>query len=380
MNHRLEAGTERRHVVSIFRRGSKLYLQYTVAGKRRQKSTGLDDTPANRRILKTQVIPKLEAKIVSGELEAEIKAKETPKAFRYYAEKYLFLKESLKTYDELSQQVDKLIAVFDKDIDKIKRGEIKEWVALELRRIKPKTLRKYINVLAAIFDVAIEYEVIKDNSAKNIRLPTHIAKQKEPFSPREVAILLDAADGWFRNYLAIAFYTGMRPGEIIALTKDDVNIKRRIINVSKARRYGKTSTPKTLYSIREVPIFDVLVPYLEEQLSQCGHYLFTNSRGDPLWDAKKLHPYWNNLLERTGLMYRELYSTRHTFITAMLKSGQISVMELAQIVGHKNSTEIMQNYARFISGEHLKISKKLDPFACKSTDTDAGATIAPKKV
>ncbi|WP_148164059.1 site-specific integrase [Nitratiruptor sp. SB155-2] len=356
-------------MVSIFRRGKKLYLQFMVGGKPKQKSTGLDDTKANRQLVKKHLIPKLEAKIISGELEAELKAKETPKAFRYYAEKYLLLKEQLKTYDELSKQVDKLIEVFDKDIDAITRGEIKEWSAFALRDKTPKTVRKYLNLLGSIFDTAIEYGVIKDNPARKIKLPVHIEKHKEPFSSDEVELLLSTASGWFRNYLAIAFFTGMRPGEIIALTKDDVNLKRRTINVSKARRYGKTTTPKTVYSIREVPILDALVPYLMDQIENSSYYLFTNSKGDQFWDAKKLHPYWKEVIEQSGLMYREMYATRHTFITAMLKSGYVSVMELAQIVGHKNSTEIMNNYARFISGEHLKISKQIDPFNCKSTDS-----------
>ena len=364
-------------MVSIFRHGSKLYVQFTVAGKKRQKSTGLEDTPANRRLIEKELIPKLTAKIVSGEFEEELEKKSKPKYFEVYAEKYLHLKEGLKTYWELQAQVERIVQAFGKkrEIDSITRGDVKEWVALLLRKLTPKTTRRYINVLAGILDVAIDHEIITQNPAKDISLPRHTEKQKEPFSPAEVERLLNVMDGWFRNYLAIAFFTGMRPGEILALTPQDINLHRRIINVSKAVRYGKVSTPKTKYSIRQVPIFEPLIPYLEDQLDIVGKYLFETAKGKPFYGASKLHTHWKRALDAAGLPHHEFYTTRHTFITAMLKSGTISILELAQIVGHKNSTEIMQNYARFIDGEHLRIRRDLNPFAVNPADTKAKSPI-----
>ena len=45
----------------------------------------------------------------------------------------------------------------------------------------------------------------------------------------------------------------------------------------------------------------------------------------------------------------------------MLKSGELSVLEIAQIVGHTNSKMILENYARFIKGEHMKIRRSFNP-------------------
>ena len=46
----------------------------------------------------------------------------------------------------------------------------------------------------------------------------------------------------------------------------------------------------------------------------------------------------------------------------MLKSGQLSVLEIAQMVGHTNTKMILERYAKFIKGEHLKIQRDFDPF------------------
>lgn len=78
--------------------------------------------------------------------------------------------------------------------------------------------------------------------------------------------------------------------------------------------------------------------------------------------GKKPYGAWAKLLSDLDVPYRKIYNTRHTFITAMLKSGELSVLEIAQIVGHSNSKMILENYARFIKGGHLKISRSFYPF------------------
>ncbi len=78
---------------------------------------------------------------------------------------------------------------------------------------------------------------------------------------------------------------------------------------------------------------------------------------------------WKNLLRACKIADRRLYNTRHTFIVSMLKSNAVSVLELAQIVGHSSPEMIYKNYARYIKGEQLKINRSLDPFACSFADS-----------
>jgi len=46
-------------------------------------------------------------------------------------------------------------------------------------------------------------------------------------------------------------------------------------------------------------------------------------------EEKKPYGQWHKLLEALDISYKRIYNTRHTFITAMLKSGELSVMEIA---------------------------------------------------
>ena len=351
-------------MVSVYKRGTKLYLQFYVNGKRRQRTTGLDDTPANRKLLKQKVIPKLEAKIVSGELD-EIEKENEPFEFGWYARKYSISKEHLKSWPELNTIVKFFEESFKgRRIDTIKSSEIEDLLLEKAWQTSPRTARWYLGTLRAIFKVAMRHEHIDRNPCDIVELPKHTPKEIEPFNEEEAARIVETAEGWLKNYLSTAFYTGMRPGEIFGLMKSDIDLDARTIQVRRAIKHGMVMTPKTKNSVRTVVILDALVPYLEKQIeaSKSSLYLFPGKDGGPMHGASIVKRRWKELLKSCGIEYRKPYATRHTFITTMLKSGKVTLMELAQMVGHKNTEMIVRNYARFIKGEHLKIDRSFDPF------------------
>ena len=347
-------------MVSIYKRGKKLYLQYYVNEKRKQKSTGLEDTPANRKMLKTQVIPQLEIKIMNGDID-----KKQPTLFKVYAEKYLISKDHLKGIHELGNAVNRIVKKFgNRKVIDIKRVEIREYSTELLKTASPKTVRNYIRILGAILEIAVEYDEITDNPAEHIKLPKHTKPKVTPFTPEEVEKLICVADGWFKNFLAISFYTGMRTGEVLGLMHGDINFDDGTINVVRSITRGRVSTPKTESGVRRVPIFNHAIPYLKDQMKDSKSlFLFSCIDGKHLYGASSLKRHWRRVCEKAGVEYRKVYTTRHTFITSMLKSGKVTILELAQMVGHSNTEPIMKNYAMFIEGEHLKISRDFSPFA-----------------
>lgn len=89
------------------------------------------------------------------------------------------------------------------------------------------------------------------------------------------------------------------------------------------------------------------------------------------YKSAKLTPHWKSLLKECDIAHRILYSSRHTFISTSLKIGSLSMLDIAQIVGHSNTEMIIRNYAKFIKGEHLKISRSISLFTDKITDSGA---------
>ena len=160
----------------------------------------------------------------------------------------------------------------------------------------------------------------------------------------------------------------MRSGEILGLQIGDIDLNNEVISVSRSVSRGKVSTPKTANSFRNIQIFDLLKPYLLDQIKKAiednSLFLFSrNGKFIPSIDyvrGKRAYGQWTKLLESLNIPYRKIYNTRHTFITSMLKTGRLSALEIAQMVGYANTKIIFQNYARYIKDEHLKIDKKFD--------------------
>jgi integrase len=355
-------------MVGIYKRGDILYIQYKVNGKNIQKSTKLKDTKQNRKLLQDEVIPLLKVKLLNSEFD-----KNKIQNFEYYSVYYLESKEHYKTYFQIKNQTDLVNNYFGNlQIDRITKHDVKKWVHLRmdkegLYKNSSKTVKDYMTHVTGVLDVAIDMEHLTNNVSKNIKLPTHITEVVQPFTSEEVSTLLKNSNSWFRLYLAIAFYTGLRTGEIMALTRNDIDLKKKVVQVTKNLVKGNITTTKTELSVREVPIFNDLIPYLENLPRTI--FLFTNSEGTHTRGAESINKEeWKRLLKRSNIEYRKLYATRHTFTVSMLRHSELTLMQVAQILGHTTIEMLIRNYAKYIKGEHLKVSRDLKLFTDKVTD------------
>lgn len=349
--------------VSIYKRGKMLYIKYEVAGKIVQRSTKLEDNPFNREMLKRQVVPEIQRKIASGEIEKEV-VKSKP--FGWYGNKYTKAKEHLKSWHDVNLRVvwwERKLGR-NRPVDTIKVGEIEELLEKKAEETSWRTAKVYLSTLSGILKIALRYEDIRSNPAALAETGKHVKKKVEPFTPEEVQRIIAAADGWYQNFLATSFYTGARPGEIFGLMKSDIDLERGVIHIERAVSRGKIATPKTELSVRKVPILSPLVPYLRKQLDKNPKslYLFPGEDGGVMHGIHSTRKRWLGILDSLGIERRKPYTTRHTFITTMLKSGKIGLLELAQMVGHANTEMIVKNYARYIRDEHLKIGRDIELF------------------
>ena len=343
----------------------KLYIDYCVKGKRIQRSTGLDDTAENRRILTTEVIPELEAKLVLG-----LVGSERMETFRDYGNEYLESKKMQKSYHTKKYVYEKVIKHFgDMKPKQITRMNIKRF--LSSLSIQEASKKQYLTAIKGILDVALDDESIDKNVAVRIESIRTPKREIIPFSPEEVQAIIKGAEGMLRNYLGIAFYTGMRSGEILALMRNDISVDT--ININRSISKGRITTPKTLGSIRTIPMFDKVKPFIDDQLKRSkGLYLFTGEDGKLISDIGVLRKRkWKKLLNTLGIEYRKIYYTRHTFITAMLNSGNYKLTTIARIAGHRTIETLVENYAGFVKDDHIKIDYRDDIFTENSIQSDS---------
>lgn len=358
-------------MASIKKRGNKLYIRYKILGSIKDKATGLEDTAKNREYILKNIIPKLKERIDNGDYTKKNKVKD-------YAAKYLKKKEELKTYLEYEKRVtNHILNIFgDRSIDSIVLSEIDDWV--DSLNVSAKTKKAYIGDFRGIYHYAIRDNAISENLLDLVEKQKHEKSDINPFSYDDISKVLSETKDDLNSFFGIAFFTGMRAGEIIALQERDIDFNRMIISIRRNITKGLLTTPKTAGSIRDVPILNDCVPYLKAQIRRAKDrkslFLFCTHAGDRLRDSNSLNAL--RYLKSRGYKNR-VHDTRHTFITNMLNSGVIRITDLAQIVGHANTQMIMTRYAKYIKGEHLQINRDVCLYKNEGTVKGTVETLSP---
>lgn len=149
---------------------------------------------------------------------------------------------------------------------------------------------------------------------------------------------MDETPGVMETY-AVAFYTGMRAGEILGLQWSDVDFDTRLITV--ARSYAE---PTKNGRIRYVPIMDALVQLLETWRKRCPSktLVFPTSTGTmQLPSCRVLQETYHACLERAELPRIRFHDARHTFASHWVMRGG-DIFKLQRILGHQTMQMTMR--------------------------------------
>lgn len=338
---------------NIINRGGRLHIQTTYEGKRLRFSTKLKDTKENReyvlreyeKLIKDHLTPKQEVKP---------KAKENLEDFinKILERKKMTLKpRSIKFYMYLFQKINDFLG--HKEISRINYEDIENFYEFLLKqKLSKSTIQAIVSCLKEVLNFAIREEKIVKNVVFHKKLNNLEVRENKPFCLEEMRYLLTLAEKYpkfFSNYLKIAFFTGMRVGEILALKWENIDLKNSIIKVEGTIGLkGEIGTPKTKSSKREVDVLPLLKQTLEEMEAQKqGKFIFV---GDLNNLGFKIRLLWAKLLKEAGFEYRKLYITRHTFASIMLNAGEEPLWVSSQL-GHKNLAITYAVYTKYMKNQ-----------------------------
>lgn len=362
---------------TVFKKKDSPYLYINISINKKRYFVNTHYPHNEEKYVREVELPLFRAKLLSGEITLEKEEVSKDKSFKYYSEVYLNSKKYLKHGTLRRYQFN--IANFNmtfgsKNIKDIKTSDIKNY--LFALNIKPLTFRNYLNVFKGVFDEAILDNEISYNPTEKIKVPKNIQEDKEPFSIDEVNLLLTSSDGFFKNFLAFAFYTGCRLGELYALKWQNIDLKKKRIYINATRgQHSPEGTPKNGKN-RYVPIFDSLIPFIKNQNKLTGlkTYVFYSQRNKLLQGTMLASYYWYPLLKRVGLSRRVLYNTRHTFATNMITSNKFSLNQIAYWLGHSDIKMLTKHYNKFISSDLEKYDTSFDVFCTENcNDSILGA-------
>lgn len=145
----------------------------------------------------------------------------------------------------------------------------------------------------------------------------------------------------------IAFYTGMRLGEILALQWQDINFDADFIDVNKnayTNSRGNTviTSPKTLASYRKIPLHPKLKKALSLFKSECGtDYVIGTQQGKKVKFPRTLQRHNEDMCRKIGIKSKGMHAYRHYFATYLIKKTN-RVKLVSECLGH-SSVIITQN-------------------------------------
>jgi integrase len=160
----------------------------------------------------------------------------------------------------------------------------------------------------------------------------------------------------------ILFYTGMRSGELLALTPADILPNKRI-NISKnyARMKGQDLilTPKTPKSKRQVAIPDFLYDDIKKYISTL--YDVKNNERMFTFTKPTLVKAMNNGAKKAGLKHIRVHDLRHCHASMLIDMG-FDALEIADRLGHESVKTTLDTYSHLYPDNDVKLAKALNKF------------------
>lgn len=235
--------------------------------------------------------------------------------------------------------------------------------------LKTSTILDYLSKFKTMLNTAIEpYKMIVENpvNLKKIKLPEDKAKDDrvKALTKSELDQLLKVISP-NKDYLIslIASNCGLRIGEILGLTWDNVDLKNRTLHIKQQwklldieKRTCGFGTLKTKNSYRDVPIPINIVPVLVEYEKTCVKDLFN----DRLFIEKRTDACTarlNQKYKRLGFNI-SVHSLRHTYVSMLVAKG-FDFKTIAELIGDTVETTI-KTYAHFTDDMMEEARSKID--------------------
>lgn len=197
---------------------------------------------------------------------------------------------------------------------------------------------------------AVKEGLIKKNPILGCKLPQSEHKEMKVLSTEEIQrFLIQAKEEGLYELFLLELTTGLRRGEILALTWNDLNFKTGTLNITKQATLvgGKItiSEPKTKAAHRTIILPPPMLAILKEyRVSAFSSLMFPsrlkpNQPIDPSHIRKRLQV----ILERAGCKRVRFHDLRHTFATMSIENG-MDIKTLSTIIGHVSAKTTLNIY------------------------------------
>ncbi|ADO03404.1 bacteriophage-related integrase [Helicobacter pylori Cuz20] len=271
---------------------------------------------------------------------------------------------SLNSLENVFNSIFSVMGLKESDkLKKITKEKIAQYHQATLTLYRKNTIHNFNANLKSFLAFCERERFLPQNPYYTITLKNALtAKAIEPFNLEEVKTLIENAPTLrLKAFLVVAFFTGARTGEQLALQWKDIDFKEKTITINKSlNELGEITSPKNNPSIREVDLLEPvekILKELKESEPDTKKFVFINMPKR----SSIFQRHFKKLLKALNLKDRKLYTTRHTFASLMLSQGE-EPMWVSRMLGHKDLNTTYSTYSHYIpkqDKERAKFTKGL---------------------
>lgn len=351
--------------MGVYRKNEAWWIDYYVEGVRKRERIG-----RNRRFAE-RMLEKRRAAIIEGRFVD--RRKDRKLTLRRLAEQYIeYSKRNKRSWERDVASCKHLVAHFGErqlraitpeSVERYKKKRMQERPRRgSAPKMSPASINRELAALSAMFSWAEVNGWIDGNPVRKVKKLREANERDRILSETEFRALVDAAAPHLKPILLIAYHTGMRKGEILALTWDRIDLARRVIRL----RGGDTKSDQA----RIAPLNEEAMDALRTLPPRVGSPWVFRFRGKrPVGSVKRA---FANARIRAGLKDVHLHDLRHTFVTNARRAG-VDHLTIMAITGHR-TTAVFKRYNTIEEADVLEASRRIEEYrALESRERRGGA-------
>jgi integrase len=234
--------------------------------------------------------------------------------------------------------------------------------------LSKRTVRYIHTLIHRALDQALKWGLVARNVAEAVQSPIPDKHEAEPLTQAQVTRILEALQGdRLYPFYVLLLSTGLRKGEALALTTDNLNLQEGVVVVKKTLNFirGKglvVGDPKSKRSRRVIALPDfareVLARHLAER-SVSSAYVFCTSNGTP-FGPRNIMRHFKRVLRKAGLPETiRVHDLRHTFVSFMLAEN-VPASDVQKIAGHASFSTTVDIYGHLMNGAQREAARKIN--------------------
>ena len=249
-------------------------------------------------------------------------------------------------------------------VRELRTADAQRWIDGLVRagEMKPATIDTAVTPLKAFYRRALVRGEATINPFTGLMKPAVRSGLRKVATAPEAAQMIAALTGPDRTLWAVAFYCGLRRGELIGLRRDDIDLANGVLRVRRGWDMVEGEVePKSRKGKRTVPVPAALRDHLDQLMLDANDGpLF----GAPHWVAKtneRARDVWTD----AKLPLLTLHEARHTYASLMIAAG-INPKALSTFMGHANIAVTLDLYGHLFPGSEDEAAALLDGYLARA--------------